>query len=232
MKQFLVIGLGRFGMSLAETLFSEGAEVIAVDTNHDRVDEIKNRVSCAVQLESTDPDALKSIGADRVDVAIIAIGENFEASVVTTTILKEFGLKEIIVRAYTEREKKILHLIGATRAIFVEDEMGRRMGKTLCGNEILDYFELSSTYSMVQWEIPENWAGKTLGELGLEQRELILLAVKRPGDISKRLLLSAERERLEFHPPAEYRLTKGDILVLAGKNKELNRFTDRRKETP
>jgi trk system potassium uptake protein TrkA len=230
MKRFLVIGLGRFGMSLAETLFSEGAEVIAVDSRLERIDEIKDKVSLAVQLESTDPDALRSIGADRVDVAVIAIGEDFEASVVTTAILKELGLKEIIVRAYTERERKILHLVGATRVNFVEDEMGRRMGKTFCGNEILDYIELSSTHSIVQWEIPEGWAGQPLVELRLEKWEIILLAVKRPGSSTIDLGLG-EGDRLEFHPPSEYRLVKGDVLVLAGKNNELTRFTEQKKRS-
>jgi trk system potassium uptake protein len=231
MKRFLVIGLGRFGMSLAETLFSEGAEVIAVDSRLERIDELKDKVSLAVQLESTDPDALRSIGADRVDVAIVAIGEDFEASVVTTAILKELGLKEIIVRAYTERERKILHLVGAARVIFVEDEMGRRMGKTFCGNHILDYIELSSTHSIVQWEIPEDWAGKPLADLQLEKWGIILLAVKRPGSSAMGFGLG-EGDRLEFHPPSEYRLGKGDILVLAGKNNELTRFTEQKKGPP
>ena len=227
MKRFLVIGLGRFGMSLAETLFSEGAEVIAVDSKLDRIDEVKEKVSLAVQLESTDPDALKSIGADRVDVAVVAIGENFEASVVTTAILKELGLKEIIVRAYTERERKILQLVGASRVIFVEDETGRRMAKTFCGNDILDFVELSSTHSIVQWEIPEGWAEKSLNDLGLQEWNLILLAVKRPA--SAGFGWRGEGDRLEFHPSDDYRLAKMDILVLAGKNNELTRFTEQKK---
>jgi trk system potassium uptake protein TrkA len=229
MKRFLVIGLGRFGMSLAETLFSEGAEVIAVDSRPDRIDEIKEKVSYAVQLESTDPDALKSVGADRVDVAIVAIGEDFEASVVTTAILKELGLKKIIVRAYTERERKILHLVGASRVIFVENEMGRRFGKTFCGNDIVDHIALSSTHSIVQWEIPEEWSGKSPGDLQLSQSGLMLLAVKRSESAPTGLNWSGEGEQLAFHPPDEYRLMKGDLLVLAGKNNALSRFTERKK---
>ncbi|MDC4223835.1 MAG: TrkA family potassium uptake protein [Candidatus Manganitrophus sp.] len=183
MKRFLVVGLGRFGRSLAETLASEGGEVIAIDAEMHRVEEIKEKVSHAVQLDGTDPDALKSVGADRVDAAIIAIGENFEASVVTTTILKELGLKEIIVRAYTKREERILQMIGATRIIFVEDEMGRRLGKTFCGNALLDYIELSPTQSIIQWEIPERLAGKSLADLGLETKwNLTLIAVKKKGN--------------------------------------------------
>lgn len=226
MKRFLVIGLGRFGRSLAETLSSEGSEIIAIDAEMHRVEEIKEKVSHAVQLDSTDPDALKSVGADRVDAAIVAIGENFEASVVTTTILKELGIKEIIVRAYTKREERILHLIGATRVIFVEDEMGRRLGKTLCGNAILDYIELSSTHSIIEWEAPERLTGKSLSDLGLSTEwDLTLIAIKKRGESPSGIARQNEGGALEFHPAPGYLLAQGDILVLVGKNKELSRFT-------
>jgi len=226
MKRFLVIGLGRFGRSLAETLSSEGGEVIAIDAEMHRVEEIKEKVPHAVQLDGTDPDALKSVGADRVDTAIVAIGENFEASVVTTAILKELGVKEIIVRAYTKREERILQLIGATRVIFVEDEMGRRFGKTFCGNALLDYIELSPTHSIIQWKVPERFAGKSLADLGLETKgDLTLIAVKRKEAASGGIPMQKRGGALDFHPAPDDLLSQGDILVLVGKNKELSRLT-------
>ena len=228
MKRFLVIGLGRFGRSLAETLCSEGAEVIAIDAEMQRVEEMKEAVSHAVQLDSTDPDALASVGADRVDAAVVAIGENFEASVVTTAILKELGLPEIIVRAYTKREERILQLIGATRVIFVEDEMGRRLGKTLLGNSILDHIALSSSHSIIQWELPERLTGKSLADLGLSTEwGLNLIAVKKKEEAPSKGMPSWQKggAALEFHPAADYLLCKGDILVLVGKNKDLSRLT-------
>jgi len=228
MKRFLIIGLGRFGMSLAETLFLEGAEVIAIDENMDRVEAIKDRVSHAVQLDSTDPDSLRSVGADRVDAAIIAIGENFEASVVTTAILKELGLKEIVVRAYTERERKILELIGASRVIFVEDEMGRRLGKAISKHAILDYVELSPTHSLVQWEIQESLVGSSPADLGLaEEWGLDLLAVKKRDEASS-IKVGWEKEKwsLKFHPSPQDRFEKGEILILVGRNRDLHRFIE------
>jgi trk system potassium uptake protein TrkA len=233
MKRFLVIGLGRFGMSLAETLSSEGDEVIAVDASMARVEEIKERVPHAVQLDSTDPDALRSIGADRVDVAIIAIGENLEASVVTTVILKEMGIKEIIVRAYSNREKKILELIGATRVIFVEDEMGRRLAKAICGEGIRDYIELSPNYSIIHWDAPETFIGKSLADLNLtESWRLTLLAVKKKEEsLSQKIGLKKEPERLELYPSPEHRLEKGDVLVLVGRHRDLMRFTTEQKRS-
>ena len=228
MKRFLVIGLGRFGVSLAETLFAEGREVIAVDERADKVEEIKERVTQAIQLDGTDFDALKSVGAEEVDSAIIAIGENLEASVVTTVILKELGLKEIIVRAYTEREKRILHLVGASRVIFVEQEMGRRLGKTYSQDAILDYIELSPSHSIVQWEAPESLLGSSISELRVsEHGGLSLFAIKKEegaGGFS----WGKEKDHLQFNPPLDYTLEKGDILILCGKNKELTRFTEQK----
>jgi trk system potassium uptake protein len=230
MKRFLVIGLGRFGMSLAETLYTEGGEVIAVDERADKVEEIKERVSHAVQLDGMDIDALRSVGANEVDVAIVAIGENLEASVVTTVILRELGLNEIIVRAYTEREKRILHLVGASRVIFVEQEMGRRLGKTYSGNAILDYIELTPSHSIVQWEIPKNLVDVSLSELNITGKwGLNLFAIKKTGETSKNFAWRKEEDRLEFNPDDRYCIEEGDVLILVGKNKELTRFTDQKK---
>jgi trk system potassium uptake protein TrkA len=230
MKRFLVIGLGRFGMSLAETLYADGAEVIAIDELAERVEEIKEKATLAVQLDSTDSDALKSVGADRVDAAIIAIGEDFEASVVTTAVLKDLGLKEIIVRAYTKREKKILQLIGASRVIFIEQEMGRRLAKTFSGDAILDYIEISSTHSIVQWEVPDVLIGSTLGDLKIKEKwNLNLFAIKKEGTASKGFGWRKGEEKLEFSPPLEYLIVKGDIMVLLGRSRDLTRFTAQKK---
>ncbi len=229
-KRFLVIGLGRFGVSLAETLYAEGAEVIAVDERVDKVEEVKERVSHAVQLDGTDFDALKSVGADGVDTAIIAIGENLEASVITTVILKELGLKEIIVRAYTAREKRILELVGASRVIFVEQEMGRRLGKACSGSDILDYFELSGSHSLVQWEVPESLVGETLSEIDITKKwALTLFAIKKISRTSGAFNWGKEKEQLQISPSSDYLLEKGDILILVGKNNDLTRFTEEKK---
>ena len=228
-KRFLVIGLGRFGVSLAETLYAEGSEVIAVDERVDKVEEIKERVSHAVQLDGTDFDALKSVGADGVDTAIIAIGENLEASVITTVILKELGLKEIIVRAYTAREKRILELVGASRVIFVEQEMGRRLGKACSGNDILDYVELTESHSLVQWEVPDSLVGETLSEMDIMKWGLSLFAIKKIARTSGAFNWGKEREQLQLSPSSDYLLEKGDILILVGKNNDLTRFTEQKK---
>ncbi|MFQ5587802.1 MAG: potassium channel family protein [Nitrospiria bacterium] len=229
-KRFLVIGLGRFGVSLAETLYAEGGEVIAVDERSVHVEEIKDRVSHAVQLDGTDIDALKSVGADGVDAAFIAIGENLEASVITTVVLKELGLKEIIVRAYTEREKRILEMVGASRVIFVEQEMGRRLAKACSGNAILDYIELSTSHSLVQWEVTEALVGSSLADLDvLGKWGLNLFAIKKRGGTDGTFNWRKEKEQLNFVPPPDYVLETGDILILVGKNKDLTRFTEQKK---
>lgn len=232
MKRFMVIGLGRFGMSLATSLAEEHVEVIAIDTQMDRVDAVRDKVSVAVQLDSTDIDALKSVGADRVDVVVVAIGENFEASVVSTAILKELGIKEIFVRAYTEREKKILLLVGATRILMVEDEMGHRLAKAITGNAILEYVELSSTHSIIQWKVPQHLVGLPLEDLTLSEKwDISLLAIKRePADAEGKTSPKTEHF-LEFYPRSAYLLQENDILVLGGRNKDLTRFTSQKENT-
>ncbi len=229
-KRFLVIGLGRFGVSLAETLYSEGGEVIAVDERSENIEEIKDRVSHAVQLDGTDIDALKSVGAEGVDSAFIAIGENLEASIITTVVLKELGLKEIIVRAYTERDKRILEMVGASRVIFVEQEMGRRLAKACSGNAILDYIELSPSHSLVQWEVPESLVGSSLEDLSISGKwGLNLFAIKKLGSTEGTFRWGREKEQLNFVPSPDYALEKGDILILVGKNNDLSRFTEQKK---
>src|SRR3989304_8164716 len=127
MRRFLVIGLGRFASGLAEARAQAGGEIIAVDERMELVEAVKDKVAYAAQLDSMEIESIKAIGAKDVDVAIIAIGEDFEASVLTTAVLKELGRKEIIARANTDREKKILELVGATRVISIEAEMGKRL---------------------------------------------------------------------------------------------------------
>jgi trk system potassium uptake protein len=130
-KRFLVIGLGRFGMSLAETLAGRGYEVVAIDRRMVNIDKVKDRVAYAVELDSTDPAALRSIDAARCEAAIVAIGEGFEAAVLTIAALKECAVPRIIARARTDREARILSAVGATQVIEIEIAMGRQFGASL-----------------------------------------------------------------------------------------------------
>ncbi|MCI0372812.1 MAG: TrkA family potassium uptake protein [candidate division NC10 bacterium] len=226
MKQILVAGLGRFGEALALTLEEAGVEVIAVDNNSDHVEAVKDRVTHVAQLDSTDLNALKAIGAERVDAAVVAMGEEFQVSVLTTAALKELGIKRIVARANTEREARILRLAGADQVLFVEQEMGQRLGKALVGDSVLDHIALAEGYAMIQWAIGEQLAGKTLGEVQLRSRYRVNVVA-----IKKREVTKAEdgteqvREQLDPIPHPEYRFAPGDILVLVGKESDLKALT-------
>jgi trk system potassium uptake protein TrkA len=134
-ERFLVVGLGRFGSALVEALAAGRREVVAVDSDMRVVGEIKDRVSYAAQLDATDPEALRSIEAERCQVAVVAIGEDFEAGALTVAALKEIGVPRIIARARSARHARILVSAGATETVEIETEMGRRLGGQLAGNE-------------------------------------------------------------------------------------------------
>jgi trk system potassium uptake protein TrkA len=129
-KRVLVVGLGRFGRAVAETIMEGRGEVIAVDTDMALVEAVRDRVTIAAQIDHVEADALREIGAGEVDAAVVAFGEDFAAQVLTVALLKEFGISQIVARAPTEREHRILELVGATRIVSVEAEMGQRVGRS------------------------------------------------------------------------------------------------------
>lgn len=226
MRRFLVIGLGRFGSALAEALAQAGGEIIAVDERMELVEAVKDKVAYAAQLDSMEIESIKAIGAKDVDVAIIAIGEDFEASVLTTAILKELGVKEIIARASTDREKKILELVGATKAISIEAEMGKRLARALVAPSVLEYIELSEGYSMIQWEVDDRFVGKSLAEVGLRSKwGLNLVGTRQRVATASKEGKPQVVERMELVPRPDYVFQKGDVLVLVGQQKDLESFT-------
>lgn len=226
MRRVLVIGLGKFGQSVAETLSKNGGEVIAVDVQMDLVEAIKDRVTYAAQLDSIEIESLRAIGAKDVDVAVIAIGQDFEAIILTTVNLKELGVKEIIARAKTEREKKILELVGATRVISIEAEMGRRLAKALLAPSVLEHIELSEGYSMIQYEVDKRLIGKAVSEAGLmTQWGLNLVGIKQRVEIPSPEGEPQIQERMELVPRPDYRFKQGDVLVLVAHEREFEAFT-------
>lgn len=132
-RRILVVGLGRFGSALAESLAATGCEVVAVDNDMAHIDAIKNKVAYALELDATDPNALRSIDAQSCQAAVVAVGENFEGAVLTVAALRELGVHNIIARAITTRHGRILMAAGASRVVEIESEMGRALGRELAG---------------------------------------------------------------------------------------------------
>ena len=141
-KQFVIIGLGRFGSSIAKTLYSLGNDVLAIDKDEDIVQEIADSVTHAVQLDATDENALRSLGIRNFDVAVVTIGDNIQSSIMATLLVKELGVKYIIAKGHSDLHAKVLYKIGADRVVLPEKDMGIRVAHNLVSANILDYIEL------------------------------------------------------------------------------------------
>jgi trk system potassium uptake protein len=208
-KQFVVIGLGRFGTSIAKTLYSLGNEVLAIDPDEEIVQEISDSVTHAVQADGTDESALRSLGIRNFDVAVVTIGADVQSSVMVTLLVKELGVKYVVAKAVNELHAKLLYKIGADRVVFPERDMGIRVAHNLCSSNILDYIELSPDYSIMEVTAIEEWQGKTLKELNMRSKYGInVMAVKRDNDIN-------------ISPKADDVIRSGDVLVVIGGTEDL-----------
>lgn len=209
-KQFIVIGLGRFGTSVAETLYSLGNDVLAVDHDEDVVQNISDKVTHAVQVDANDENSLRALGIRNFDCAVISIGSNIQSSILATLLVKELGVKHVVAKATNESHAKVLYKIGANRVVFPERDMGVRVAHNLVSSNILDYIELSPDYSIAEVVSPEEWHNKTLRELNVRARYGIsVMAIKRNNDI-------------DVSPAADTVIEPGDIIVAIGGIQELN----------
>jgi trk system potassium uptake protein TrkA len=211
-RQFAVIGLGRFGSSVAKYLAELGYEVLAVDDNAQRVQDISQIVTHAVIADSTDEEAMSALGIRNFDVVVIAIGQDIQSSILTTLILKDLGVPYIIVKAQNELHGKVLNKIGADKVVFPERDMGLRVAHHLISPNILEHIELSVDYSIVEMKVPASMVGKNLKQLDIRLKyNCNVLAVKRNGEMN-------------ITPRADESLMTDDVLVIVGKNDQLTKL--------
>jgi len=211
-RQFAVIGLGRFGSSVAQYLSELGYEVLAVDDNAQRVQDISQIVTHAVIADSTDEEAMSALGIRNFDVVVIAIGQDIQSSILTTLILKDLGVPYIIVKAQNELHGKVLNKIGADKVVFPERDMGLRVAHNLISPNILEHIELSVDYSIVEMKVPVSMVGKNLKQLDIRLKyNCNVLAVKRNGEMN-------------ITPRADESLMPDDVLVIVGKNDQLTKL--------
>lgn len=215
-KQFAVIGMGRFGTSVARTLYEMGYDVLGIDTDEDRIQDTVDYVTHAVTADSTDENALKSIGIRNFDVVVVAIGNDVKNSILTTLILKELGVKFIVVKAQDELHGKVLEKIGADRVVYPERDMGYRVAHNLISPNILDYIELAPDYSILEIQVPSKFVGRSLEQIDLRREYgCNVMAIKHGGEIN-------------ISPIATDILHSGDILVVVGKNDDLDDLDENR----
>lgn len=211
-KQYLVIGLGRFGKSMAKTLYELGNDVLAVDSREDNVQNISHYSTEAVQTDAAEEENLKAIGAGNFDVAVIGIGNDIQSSVIVTLLLKEMGLKYVIAKANTELHAKILYKIGADKVVFPEKDTAIRVAHNLVSSSILDFIELSSEYRLTEILCMKEWIGKDLSSLDIRQRYGInIIAVKRNREIN-------------VSPSSDFVLLEGDTIIAIGGQKEIEKL--------
>ncbi len=213
-KQFAVVGLGRFGGSICKELSRQGMEVLAIDTDEHKVNEYKNIVTHAVVADSTDEQALKSLGIRNFEHVIVAIGDNIQASILTTLILEELGVKHITVKAQNDYHEKVLSKIGADKIVHPERDMGVRIAHNIVSKNVLDYLELSEEYSIVELVAGNIMHGKSLVELNIRAKYgCNIMAIKR-------------NEKINVSPMANEKILKGDILIVIGADKDIHRLEE------
>ncbi|MDD3654200.1 MAG: TrkA family potassium uptake protein, partial [Desulfotomaculaceae bacterium] len=209
MKQFAVIGLGRFGKSVALTLTKMGYNVLAIDTSEEKVSDVMDSVTHAVQVDAMDEQALKSLGIRNFDVVIVAIGQDIQANILVTVMLKDMGVKRVVAKAVTELHGRVLVRVGADQVVFPERDMGARVAHALVSKNIVDQINLSPEYSIVELTAPDEFAGKTLEKADVRGTDGVnVLAIRRG---SKVIPSSGARQVIEA----------GGILVVFGRNEKL-----------
>ncbi|MCR4291086.1 MAG: TrkA family potassium uptake protein [Candidatus Scalindua sp.] len=222
MRQFAVIGLGRFGFKVAEVLAAKGAQVIAIDKDPVLVDKIRDIATKAVQLESTDEEALKESGVGSVDVAVVSIGEDVESSILTTSILKHLGINEIVARAATRLHAHILKEVGASRVVFPEEDMGLRVANSIFAPGVLDYVDLGADYNLAEIEVKSDFIGKSIREIHLKSKYCVnvIMIMKKIKEKVGETEEFTEKEIREL-PTPDYVLKEKDILVVVGDSKDI-----------
>lgn len=213
MQQFAVVGLGRFGSSVALTLRDLGHEVLGIDRDETLTHSMSHSLTHVVQADATDEETLRALGLRNMDAVVVAIGDDLQASILVTLLLKELGVRHIVAKATNDLHGKVLLKVGADRVVYPEREMGARVAHNLVATNILDYIELSPEYSIIEIEASDWMIGKDLRRLDLRARfGFNVVAIKRG---EKRIIVS---------PKADEEVEAGDVLVIIGDNQSLKRL--------
>ena len=213
MKNFLIIGLGRFGTSLAQELCAQGHEVLAMDILPERVQAVADQVTCAVAGDARDPEVLSGVGARNFDCAVVAAGTDIGTSALITLNLKELGGPRVVSKANSMVHSKVLEKIGADLVVFPEQEMAITLARRLINGDVLNYIELSDEYSIVERTLPNSWVGKSIMELNIRAKwKLTVIAVRR-----KEIMTIAPGGDFVFQSPE-------DCLVVLGRNSDIDRL--------
>ncbi len=216
-KEFVVFGLGRFGRSVATTLVESGCNVLVVDSNQEKIQQMADIATLAVKGDVADAEMLQSLGLSNFDGAIIAIGENLEASVMVTILAKEMGIPYVMAKAQNDLHAKVLKKVGVDQVVFPEKETGIRVAHNLVMGNFFNAIELSSNFSIMELDVPKEWDGHTIKELNIRVKyNLNVIGIKKKGE-------------MDINPSPDEKLSKEDSLIVIGENDSLNRIKERLK---
>lgn len=227
--KFLIIGLGNFGFSLAVKLTQMGHEVIGVDEQIRKIEEIKDMITQAICLDCRHPDAVKNLPLKNTDVVVVSIGENEGANILTTALMKKMKVPRLISRSVSPLHETILEAMGVTEIVRPEEETAERWARKLSAHNVVDSFELTDKYSIVVAEIPSKYDGKTIREVGFSpNHHVIILTIMK--NTSEKNLLGVFRKvsKLDIQgvASADTVLIKGDLMVLYGHKKDIQKILD------
>ena len=201
-KQYIVVGLGRFGRAIAETLCQDGAEVLGVDCDMNLVEDMRDVLTHTVQMDAMDRDALEALGVRDFDTAFVTMGSDIRASGTIVLLLKELGAKRVVAKAHDEFHGRMLEKLGADQVLFPERDMGRRVAHNLVSGNVIDFLELSTQYSMAEVRPKPEWMGHTLAELSMRTKLGINVVAIKNGD------------DLNAMPMPDTVLREGDVMLV------------------
>ncbi len=216
--RFAIIGIGRFGTAIATKLSIEGAEVIAIDSNKDRINSVKDDVTYSVVLDSTDINALKAQNIQEMDAVVVSIGEDFQSLLLTTFALQELGVKRIMVRAQGEAQKKILAKMGIDEILSTEEEVSNNVTKTLMNPSVVLYVPLPDEFEIIEIKTPKRVVNRSIKDIGLREKYKINLItlVRKKG----------EEHHVVGVPEGDTIIEKDDFILVFGSSKNINRFIE------
>ncbi|MEV2907163.1 TrkA family potassium uptake protein [Paenibacillus larvae] len=214
-SQYAVIGLGRFGSSLSKELSKLGNEVLGIDKDEEKVEQMSDVLTDTVTADSTEEPVLRSLGIRNFDCAVVAIGDDIQASILTCILLKDLGVRMVVAKALSELHGKVLQKLGVDRIIYPERDMGIRVAHQLVSPNLLDYIELSTEYTVAELSVPSRLSGFTLKDL--DPRARFGCSV---------VAINKQNDGIIIAPKAEDTIQANDVLVIIGKNEQIDRFED------
>lgn len=227
--KYIIVGLGNFGSSLAMKLTASGNEVIGIDSRMEKVDQFKEKISHTICLNATDEFTVSGLPLKNTDVVIVAIGEDQGANIMATALFKNQQVKRLISRAINPLHERVLQALGVDEIVHPEEETAERLAKKLCIKNVVDSFELSEEFSIIEANVPEEYVGKSIREIGFRQKfDLLVLTTIKKEEVKSIIGKSRTMEKINGIATPDLVLQANEILVLFGKNPDLEKFLKKR----